>query len=86
VESLTTEEEYPYDTVKVASAVTAAGKKSGIGFHVGAGLDFPMGDMFALGLTARYGIASVKIPSGETGETKISAGGLQVGGGLRVRF
>ena len=87
VDDLTLEEEYPYDSVTITGAKTVSAKKSAIGFHAGAGVDYLLGDSFALGLEARYAIASAALKANEdAASTKISAGGLQVGAGLRLRF
>jgi opacity protein-like surface antigen len=56
--------------------------KSGIGFVVGADVRYLITDRVGLGITGKFSVGSVDL----TDDTKVDAGGFQVGGGLRIRF
>jgi hypothetical protein len=78
------QEQYPYDTV-TGTVTTTRSSKSAVGFHVGGRLDAWLGKSVGLGAQVRYGTAKVQLgPSGSS--TEVTAGGFEVGGGLRFRF
>ena len=86
VESVQYSQSYPYDTVTVTSVPTSAESKTGIGFNVGADLDYSLGGSLSLGGQLRYSLAKITLEPGEGDKTEIDAGGLQVSVGVRVRF
>lgn len=78
---------YPYDNVTVSSPVpTRIVEDSPVGFNIGASLDYRLGGSFGLGAQVRFsrGTAELAPVAGQT--LSIDAGGLQVGGGLRIFF
>jgi opacity protein-like surface antigen len=77
---------YPYDTVTVTSVPTSAETKTGIGFNVGADVDYSLGGSLSLGGQLRYSRATVTLEPGVGDKAEIDAGGLQVSLGVRVRF
>lgn len=85
----TFDEQYPYDELEVASTPAHAVDESATGFNVGGRLDYRFGSSrrFGLGITARYGSASVGLVAGaDASETSLDLGGLSVGGGVRIYF
>lgn len=86
VESVQYSQSYPYDTVTVTSVPTSAETKTGIGFNVGADLDYSLGGSLSLGGQLRYSRAKIALEPGAGDKAEIEAGGLQVSLGVRVRF
>jgi hypothetical protein len=78
-------ESYPFDTATFTRAVAASQSESAVGVNVGGDVAYFFTPNVGVGGTAQYSGATVEmtLPSG-TGDVK--AGGLQVGGGLRLRF
>lgn len=85
-ESVQYSQSYPYDTVTVTGLPTSAETKTGIGFNVGADLDYSLGGSLSLGGQLRYSRATITLEPGEGNQAEIEAGGLQVSLGVRVRF
>lgn len=74
-------ESYPYDTATFARSEIVRENASKAGLHGGADLTWKLGLHWGVGGLLRY--AKVSVPfAGQT----VDAGGLQAGGGLRVRF
>ncbi len=80
------EHTYPYDEAAFVGAPTAVREASAIGFHAGADAGFFLSRAFGVGATLRYSSGSAKLTSGNDRLVTVDAGGLQVGGGLRLRF
>lgn len=79
-------ETYPYDTITVTGAPTGKGKDTPIGFNVGASVDYRFSKSIGFGIQGRFARAKAKLALGENPEVEVDAGGLQVGGGLRIYF
>ncbi len=80
-------ETYPYDTVTFTSAITETRTDSGTGINLGADVGYFLSRHFGVGGRVQYASATVELPSASgTGSVETKAGGLQFGGGLRVRF
>jgi opacity protein-like surface antigen len=77
---------YPYDTVTVTATPAKTVDDNPIGFHVGGGLDFRLGNSFGLGTKVRFARAKAKIVPVEGEQLEIDAGGLSVTAGLRLFF
>ena len=78
-------EQYPYDTVEYEGADTASVSQSGIGLTIGADLAY----YFASRLGVGFGASVTRAEIGLTHETRaveFAAGGVQIGGGVRIRF
>ncbi len=80
---------YPYDELTITATPTTTVKQSPTGFNVGGRLDYRFGRSrrFGAGVQVLYSKASVKaraVP--EATEATFDAGGLSIGGGLRVYF
>jgi hypothetical protein len=80
---------YPYDELVVASTPSTTAKESPTGFNVGGRLDYRFGGSrrFGAGVQVLYSTASVRLKAtSESTEATFDAGGLSVGGGVRVYF
>jgi hypothetical protein len=77
---------YPYDTAAFSAARAEEQSKSNPGFNAGADFTYLLGKQVGVGASVRFSRASIpfKQPDGQTLSTP--AGGLQVGGGIRLRF
>jgi hypothetical protein len=78
---------YPFDTATFTGVETVEQKDNKIGFNVGADLTVFFSKYVGVGGVVRFSRADVDVtaPDG-TSEVSIEAGGLHLGGGLRVRF
>jgi hypothetical protein len=87
VTEVTVTDVYPYDTATFASATSTDATKSHLGYNAGVDLAVDISRTVGVGLLARYSRATLTFDAPEGGTAVESrAGGLQVGGGLRVRF
>jgi hypothetical protein len=79
-------EAYPYDSVTATNGQSANVSTSKIGFNAGADVGYFFSSHVGVGGVAQYAGSTVKLDSagGDTVDAKV--GGLQVGGGLRLRF
>lgn len=78
-------ESYPFDTATFTRAITASQSESAVGINVGGDVAYFFTPNVGVGGTAQYSGATVEmtVPSGTA---DVKAGGLQVGGGIRLRF
>jgi hypothetical protein len=78
-------ESYPFDTATFTRAITDEQSESAMGFHVGGDFAYYFSNQVGVGGVLQYSGATVEmaVPSGTA---DVKAGGLQVGGGLRLRF
>jgi hypothetical protein len=86
ISELTYTEEYPYDAAGLGAAVTTTASESKVGYNVGADIAYFFTRQLGVGFTAQHSTATVSVPSPAGGRTDVKAGGLQAGGGLRIRF
>ena len=85
VSTFTWAETYPFDDASFGSATIVDADGSKLGFNVGGDVAFFFSRQVGVGGSIRYSAATVEIDvAGGTHEVK--AGGLQAGGGLRLRF
>ena len=77
---------YPYDTASFGGAQTTAAKESNIGFNVGGDVAFFFTRQLGVGFSTQFSGVNVDVPRVDGGTTPVKAGGLQAGGGLRLRF
>lgn len=75
----------PFSTVRVAGTVDAEHTRNGWGGHVGVDVSYMLTSVFGVGGIVRFSRGSVTLPP-LAGTDTVTAGGLQTGGGLRVRF
>ena len=78
-------QEYPFETASYERAIAGGQSGTGIGFNAGADLAYYFSDVAGVGF-ARYSRATVDLASAGGGTVGVPAGGLQVGGGLRLKF
>ena len=86
VADFTYSDTYPYDTATFNQGITSTAKESTIGFNVGGDVSYFFSRQVGLGGTAQYAAASIDLSSAGGTTTSVKVGGLQVGGGLRLRF
>ena len=81
-------QEYPFETASYERAI--AGGQSGDGHRVQRGrrprVLLLFSDVAGVGFLARYSRATVDLASAGGGTVGVPAGGLQVSGGLRLKF
>ena len=85
----TYEEAYPYDELSITATPSTPVKDNPTGFNVGGRLDYRFGRSrrFGAGVQVSYSTASVELKAGrDATEIRFDAGGLQLGGGLRIYF
>jgi hypothetical protein len=78
-------ESYPFDTATFTRAIAVSQSESAVGINVGGDVAYFFSPNVGVGGTVQYSGATVEmtVPSGTA---DVKAGGLQVGGGLRLRF
>ena len=80
-------EAYPYDTATFSRGLTTTADESKVGFNVGADVGYFFTRQVGVGGSVQWAGTTIEVPaSGGTGTFDLKAGGLQVGGGLRLRF
>jgi hypothetical protein len=86
VSSVTLNETYPFDTATFGSATTKRLSKGAVGFNAGVDLSYPLSRNLGIGGLVRYSRADVKFDDPEIGQQTVKAGGVELAGGIRVRF
>jgi hypothetical protein len=79
-------DEYPYDSITFLSAKTIQSPKTALGFNAGADVSYWLSKNAGVGGFARYSIGSADWQNAGGTTTNVKPGGLQVGGGLRLKF
>jgi hypothetical protein len=79
---------YPYDQANISftDAPTTLVEQNVVGFHVGADVAFTLSTNVGVGVLARFARGSATLDAGSGNSVKFTAGGLQVGGGVRLAF
>ncbi len=77
---------YPYETVTIDSVLTTQKSKAIIGVNVGADATLMLWRFVGVGVGARYARGSMNLPSAGQGSIPVDVGGVQVSGGVRLRF
>jgi hypothetical protein len=85
VDDLEYTESYPFDTATFSQAIANTQSESTIGFNDGGDVAYYFSNQVGVGGIVQYSGATVEmtVPSGTA---DVKAGGLQAGGGLRLRF
>lgn len=90
VKSIEFEEFFGFDAIDLTDVERTSITRTAVGFNVGADATVRLSSHFGLGVMARYARATVKMDPGSNSSIVRSiesrAGGLQVGGGVRVLF
>ena len=77
---------YPFDKAAFTGLTTGRQSKSTVGFNVGADVTFYFSGHVGVGVLARFTRATIDLPSHDGGTVAVETGGIQMGGGLRLRF
>ena len=86
VTDFTVTESYPYDQATFQTAHTTSTKKTRLGFNVGGDASFFFTRQVGVGFTVMFTRADLSLAAANAGTVDLTAGGLQSGGGLRLRF
>lgn len=79
-------ETYPFDTATFTSATTKQLSERAVGFNAGVDISRLISSNVGIGALIRYSRADVKFDDPDIGQQTVKAGGLEVAGGLRLRF
>lgn len=77
---------YPYDTAAFTRATTRTVKGSAVGFNVGADVQWMFSRTIGVGALVRFTRAQVELDIATGRRLPVDTGGVQAGGGLRIRF
>ncbi len=86
ITDLTYSDSYPYDTATLDDTTHTTAKKGGPGFNVGAEWTRLVSRSARVALLGRYSGSTVTLKAAEGNESKVHAGGVQIGIGLRFAF
>ena len=87
VADVTYADAYPYDSVTFTAATVTKVTATKIGFNAGADIGVKLSKNVGVGALVRFSRASLSFPlAGAATGVRADAGGLQVGGGLRLFF
>lgn len=86
VTDLTLDDDYPYDVVAVAGAVSERRTGSAVGFHAGGDASYFFTPVFGVGGGVRYSRGKLTFKNDTGAVTDGQAGALQVAAGIRLRF
>ena len=75
----------PWTAVRIDGVTEGSFKKNGFGLHVAVDVTYMIADQLGLGGLFRYAQGGIEVPSSGRSRT-LTVGGVQIGGGLRVRF
>ena len=76
----------PFSSVNVTEVQVAEQVVNGWGGHVGAEVTYMFSSVFGLGGFVRFSNGSIDVPSSDTETLTVTVGGVQTGGGIRLRF
>ena len=79
-------QQYPYDTATFSGVDTDTPAESTIGFNAGADVGYFLTRHVGIGVVIRFSHASADFTSSDGETLEVDAGGVQAGGGLRLRF
>ena len=79
-------QDYPYETAAFDGAIAGGQSGTAVGFHAGTDVAYYFSDIAGVGVLARFSRATVDLGTAGGGTVGVPAGGLHVGGGLRLRF
>ena len=89
--SVSNTETFPFDTTTFDAATAERQSQSGIGYNVGVDFTYFLqaagsGARVGLGALVRFSRAEIDFTSEDGDTIAVEAGGLYIGGGLRLRF
>jgi hypothetical protein len=79
-------ESYPYDTAEFRTAKTVRDSQSKVGYNVGTDVSWALSEHVGIGGLLRFSRADVTYAPSAGNVASAKVGGLQAGGGLRLRF
>jgi len=80
-------EDYPYDTAAFSRGLTTEVDESKLGFNIGGDVGYFFTRQVGIGGSVQWSRATIDFPaSSGNASFEVKAGGLQAGGGLRLRF
>jgi hypothetical protein len=86
VSGVSINETYPFDTATFAGATTTRVSKSAVGFNAGVDISRPLSSRVGVGGLIRYSRGNVEFDDATTSRATAKAGGLELTGGVRLRF
>lgn len=86
VSGVTITETYPFDTATFVSATTKRLSKGAVGFNAGVDISRLLTSQVGIGALIRYSRGDVKFDDPDIGKQTVKAGGVEVTGGVRIRF
>lgn len=86
VDSVTYTDAYPYDTATFGQAATRKVSLSKVGFAAGGDVAYFFSSRIGLGVSAVVASTTINTKASDSSSLDISAGGTQIGAGLRLRF
>jgi hypothetical protein len=86
LDQVDTASDYPFDEVAVSGTSTVKVDDDPIGFNAGGAVTFRLSETFGLAAQARYSKATIRVQRASGSEVELDAGGLRVGGGIRISF
>lgn len=86
ISDVTYTDAYPYDSATLTGAKTTAKAGSKIGVNAGADVAFFFTPRLGVGFGAQYAGATIALPMASGSASRVKVGGVQAGGGLRLRF
>ena len=79
-------DEFPFNTATFVSASMEPRSESAVGFHVGADVAVFVTPHVGVGGLVRFSRATIAFAGAGAGSLSVDAGGLHLGGGVRLRF
>lgn len=76
----------PFAAVKIDQLQRGQHGRNAVGGHVGVDVTYMATRFVGVGLLLRYTDGIVVLPAAKTGNLSLAVGGLEVGGGVRIRF
>jgi hypothetical protein len=77
---------YPFDTAAFDRGETVTARESKVGVNAGADVAFYFTPQLGVGGMVQFAGTTLELPSAAGGTQDVKTGGLQAGGGLRLRF
>tara|TARA_B100000029_G_scaffold353472_2_gene346146 strand:- start:872 stop:1702 length:831 start_codon:yes stop_codon:yes gene_type:complete len=76
----------PFAAVKIDQLQLGQHRRNSVGGHVGVDVTYMATRFVGVGFLLRYTDGIVVFPAAKTGNLSLAVGGLEIGGGIRIRF
>lgn len=86
VQSIRYSESYPYDTASFTGVNVTSESKNKLGFNAGADVTYMFSAVVGVGGVVRFSRATMDFSGGDGSTLSVDVGGVQAGGGIRLRF